>query len=272
MITDGVLIKDDTRCVLGDCLEVMKDIEDGSVDMILCDLPYGLSTTTCKWDKMIPVDKLWAEYKRIIKGNGAICLFGTEPFSSLLRTSNLEMFKYDWIWEKNNSVGFVNAKRKPMNKYEIISVFSRGICANTKYKERDMPYYPQGVKKVDKMVKKHYASESAKTKENTYFRPSHKDEYLKEYTNYPTNILKFKKTSKYVHPTEKPIALLEYLIKTYTKEGALVLDNCAGSFSTGVACMNTDRAFIGIEKEERYFKMGVERLLRHKKELSERLF
>lgn len=117
MITDGVLVKDNMRCVLGDCLEVMKDIEDGSVDMILCDLPYGLGTTTCKWDKMIPVDKLWAEYKRIIKGNGAICLFGTEPFSSLLRTSNLEMFKYDWIWEKNNAVGFVNAKRKASKRW-----------------------------------------------------------------------------------------------------------------------------------------------------------
>lgn len=272
MITDGVLVKDDMRCVLGDCLEVMKDIEDGSVDMILCDLPYGLSTTSCKWDKMIPVDKLWAEYKRIIKGNGAICLFGTEPFSSLLRTSNLEMFKYDWIWVKNHANGFVNAKRKPMQGHETISVFSRGICANTKYKERDMVYYPQGLVKSNRTHRNHYKSEESKNKENTFYRKSHKECFVSEWANYPTTILKFNRVNKAFHPTEKPVALLEYLIKTYTKEGALVLDNCAGSFSTGVACMNTDRAFIGIEKEERYFNMGVERLIQHQKELSERLF
>lgn len=270
MITDGILIKDDVRCVQGDCLEVMKDIEDGSVDMILCDLPYGLGTTSCKWDKMIPIDRLWAEYKRIIKGNGAICLFGTEPFSSMLRTSNLEMFKYDWIWVKNNSIGFVNAKKKPMNKHEIISVFSKGICANTPRKDRDMPYYPQGLKPTH-YVKKPLKSESARTKENTYYRPSHK-EVVVEWTNYPTTILNFNVDRNHLHPTAKPVALLEYLIKTYTKEGGLVLDNCAGSFSTGVACMNTDRAFIGIEKEERYFNIGVERLTKYKEELSERLF
>lgn len=190
-------ITDNIEAILGDCLEVMKDIPDNSVDMILCDLPYGINTThSCSWDKMLPIDKLWEQYNRIIKGNGAICLFGTEPFSSLLRVSNLKMFKYDWIWEKNHAVGFVNAKRKPMNKHEIVSVFSKGICANTNRKDKDMPYYPQGLKKVDKIEKKHYKSESAKTKENTYYRPnSHKEEYFKEFTNYPTTILKFKKTN-----------------------------------------------------------------------------
>lgn len=253
-----VFITDDIRCINADCFDVFPHIEDNSVDMILCDLPFGIKTTSCKWDVMLPLDRLWEEYKRIIKGNGAILLFGTEPFSSLLRTSNLEMYKYDWIWVKNNSVGFVNAKRKPMNKHEVISVFSRGICANTKRKERDMPYYPQGLKSAS-IVKKPLVSDSARTKENTYFRPSHKT-YTIEWTNYPDTILEFPIARNYIHPTQKPVPLLEYLIKTYTMEGQIVLDNCAGSFSTGEACMNAGRRFIGIEKEERYFDLGVKRL------------
>lgn len=267
-----VIINDKVKCVNADCFDVFPTIADESVDMILCDLPYGLSTTTCKWDKMLPLDRLWEQYKRIIKGNGAIVLFGTEPFSSMLRVSNIEMFKYDWIWVKNHANGFVNAKRKPMQGHETISVFSTGICANTKYKERDMVYYPQGLVKSNRTHRNHYKSEESKNKENTFYRKSHKECFVSEWANYPTTILKFNRVNKAIHPTEKPVPLLEYLIKTYTKEGDLVLDNCAGSFSTGEACMNTQRKFIGVEKEERFFNIGIERLEKVKESNKCKLF
>lgn len=259
MITN---IKDNVTCVNADCFDYFPNIKDNSVDMILCDLPFGNGTTSCKWDKRLPMVILWNEYKRIIKKNGAIVLFGTEPFNSLLRVSNLDMFKYDWIWIKNAPVGFVNAKRKTMPKHEIISVFSKGKCANPSntYKgDNSMIYYPQGLKPINKLVNK-YKSEESKHKENTYYRQSHKETYIQEFTNYPTTTLFFNKTTKTIHPTEKPVKLLEYLIRTYTQEGELVLDNCAGSFSTGEACINTNRHFIGIEKETRYYNLGVDRL------------
>ena len=240
----------------GDCLEIMKDIPDGSIDMILCDLPYG--TTACKWDSVIPFEPLWEQYNRVIKNNGAIVLFGAEPFSTELRHSNLQMFKYDWIWIKNNAVGFVNAKLKPMNKHEIISVFSKGKTSNGN--TNNMVYFPQGSLPYGKEVR----SGNKKGKDNTYWRPSMKSSngggYIQQYTNYPTTVLNFDKVQKAVHPTQKPVALLEYLIKTYTNEGELVLDNCMGSGSTGVACMNTGRNFIGIEKDEKYFNIAKERL------------
>lgn len=242
----------------GDCLELMKEIRDDSVDMILCDLPYG--TTSCKWDSVIPFDLLWEQYKRIIKGNGAIVLFGSEPFSSALRTSNLEMFKYDWVWVKNNAVGFVNAKLKPMNKHEIISVFSKGKTANRN--TNNMPYFPQGLIPYGKESR----SGNKKGKDNTYWRPSLKSSneggYIQQYTNYPTTVLHFDKVNKAVHPCQKPVSLLEYLVKTYTSEGDTVLDNCMGSGSTGVACKNTGRHFIGIEFDENYFNIAKERIER----------
>ena len=246
----------DVQLYNGDCLGVMPWLPDGCADMILCDLPYG--TTACKWDTVIPFEPLWEQYKRLIKPNGAIVLFGSEPFSSHLRLSNLEWFKYDWIWEKNNAVGFVNAKLKPMSKHEVISVFSEGKTANRN--KNNMPYYPQGLIPYGKPL----VNGNKKGKDNTYWRPSMKSangvEYIQEYTNYPTTVLQFDKVQKAVHPTQKPVALLEYLIRTYTNEGETVLDNTMGSGSTGVACMNTGRNFIGIELSPGYFETAKTRI------------
>jgi len=237
----------------GDCLDLMKNIPDKSIDMILCDLPYG--TTACAWDVVIPFDKLWEQYKRIIKDNRAIVLFGAEPFSSKLRMSNLDWYKYDWIWVKNKAVGFVNAKLKPMNKHEVLSVFSNGKTSNGN--KNNMLYNPQGLIPYNKPNK----SGNKKGKDNTYWRPSTDGKvYIQKYTNYPTTVLKFQKPHKAVHPTQKPVALCEYLIKTYTNEGETVLDNCMGSGSTGVACVNTKRSFIGIELDKHYFKVADKRI------------
>ena len=241
----------DLKC--GDCLELMKDIPDGSVDMILCDPPYG--TTACKWDKVLDSNRIWSEYERIIKGNGAIVLFGTEPFSSSMRLSKPALYKYDWIWVKNNAVGFVNAKLKPMNAYENILVFSRRKTSNCN--PNNMPYYPQGLVPYNRIVKHNNKPD----KENTYWRPSHKKSgVLQQYTNYPVNILCFNKVQRAIHPTQKPVPLLEYLIRTYTHEGETVLDNCMGSGSTGVACVNTGRSFIGIELDEGYYEVARQRI------------
>ena len=236
----------------GDCLEIMKEIPNKSSDMILCDLPYGI--TGCKWDNVIPFDELWEQYERIIVDNGAIVLFGSEPFSSRLRCSNLKLFKYDWIWKKNKTCGFLNAKNAPLKEYEIISVFSKGKTSNGN--KNNMKYYPQGLKEVNKI--KHSVSGNLDTVIGT--RPSRKGEYISKYTGYPKSILEFQNERKQIHPTQKPVKLLEYLIKTYTIEGNLVLDNCMGSGSTGVACVNTNRNFIGIELEEKYFNIAKERI------------
>jgi len=239
-----------------DCIQGMQLIPDNSVDLILCDLPYG--TTSCKWDSIIPFDDLWRQYKRIIKKNRAIVLFGTEPFSSQLRLSNLDWFKYDWVWVKNNAVGFVNAKLKPMNKHEIISVFSNGKTSNGN--KNNMLYNPQGLIPYNRLNR----SGNKKGKDNTYWRPSLKssnnEEYVQQYTNYPTTVLPYKKVQRAVHPTQKPVALLEYLIKTYTNEGDLVLDNCFGSGSTLIAARNCGRRCIGFEKEPKYFQIAASRL------------
>ena len=233
--------------MLGDCLERMKEIPDASVDMILADPPYG--TTACKWDVVIPFDAMWAELKRIVKANGAIVLFGSEPFSSVLRVSNLKMFKYDWIWQKSKPVGFPNAKKMPLKDIETISVF----CKKT------TNYNPQCLIKCNRKI-----SNSTKTKKKNNetainggaFKGT---TFIQEYTGYPRQLLAFN-VEKGLHPTQKPVALMEYLIKTYTQEGETVLDFTAGSFSTGVACVNIGRSFIGIEKDERYFNIGVNRV------------
>lgn len=237
----------------GDCLELMKDIPDGSVDMILCDLPYG--TTACKWDTVIPFEPLWSQYKRVIKQNGAIVLFGQEPFSSHLRMSNMSQFKYDWIWKKSMSANYINAKNCPLKKHELISVFSHGTIANKS--NRRMQYYPQGLKKVDKL---HRRPAIYKT-EHAYNRPSHKTERVIEYAGYPDSILEYAMgNSKNRHPSQKPVALIEYLIRTYTNEGETVLDNCMGSGTTGVACVNANRRFIGIEQDDKYFEVARKRI------------
>jgi len=231
---------------LGDCLELMKDIPDGSIDMILCDLPYGI--TACKWDVIIPFEPLWEQYNRIIKDNGAIVLFGSEPFSSALRMSNIKRYKYDWIWDKVKPSGHLNAKKMPLKEHEIISIFSKCKCV----------YNPQGLEKMYKIQKK---SNSDTTLGNGYstFGKNNKTT-IQTIGNYPRSILTFNKPSKTLHPTQKPVELLEYLIKTYTNEGEIVLDNCMGSGTTGVACKNLNRNFIGIELDETYFKIAKERI------------
>lgn len=243
------------KLMQGDCLELMKEIPDGSIDMILCDLPYG--TTACKWDNIIPFEPLWEQYKRIIKPNGAVVLFGSEPFSSKLRLSNLKWYKYDWVWKKTRKLGFTNAKNKPLNDHECISVFTSGTCANKSV--RRMTYNPQGLIPFGKTVKGEKRC-SADLVGHRFSRPSHKKTYIQEYTNYPSQVLEFASEPKPIHPTQKPVSLLEYLIKTYTNKGETVLDNCMGSGSTGVACVNTGRNFIGIELDPDYFAIAQKRI------------
>lgn len=238
-----------------ECIEFMSTLEDKSIDMILCDLPYG--TTACKWDNVIPFGKLWEQYNRIIKDNGAIVLFGAEPFSSLLRCSNLKMFKYDWVWIKNTGADALMAKNKPLNRFENICVFSKGTFG-TDSKNR-MTYYPQGIVEINKTI-------SGKNVPSNNFCPNRvvKDKsFVQTHTNYPKNILEFSKDKGKLHPTQKPVALLEYLIKTYTQEDELVLDNCAGSGSTAIACLNTNRNFIGCELDKGYFDVATKRINDH---------
>lgn len=231
----------------------MGEIPSGSVDMILCDLPYG--TTSSRWDKVIPFDRLWPHYERVIKDNGAIVLFGAEPFTSRLIMSNLDMFKYNWYWNKNHNSGFVNAKLKPMNTIETISVFSKGKTSNGN--RNNMVYYPQGLRPYNKVTTR---GNKAGT-DNTYYRPSTSgNRNFQEWTNYPRNYLEFNYQRKAVHPTQKPVDLCEYLIRTYTKRGETVMDNCMGSGTTGVACVRTGRDFIGMELDERYFSIACGRI------------
>lgn len=238
----------------GDCLELMKDIPDGSVDMILCDLPYG--TTASAWDKIIQSDKLWKQYRRIIKPRGAIVLFASGQFTNKLINSQNEIYRYKWIWVKNRPGNFVNANNRPMTKYEEICVFSDGITANTKHLERKMMYNPQGLVEINKVMKhseNQFGTMAGK-------RPSQTKVTVQKFTNYPNDVLSFDVEKNPQHPTQKPVPLLEYLIKTYTCEGETVLDNCMGSGSTGVACVNTGRSFIGMELEEKYFKIAEQRI------------
>jgi site-specific DNA-methyltransferase (adenine-specific) len=239
------------KLIHGDCLEKMKDIPDKSIDMILCDLPYG--TTACKWDTVIPFEPLWKQYKRIIKDRGAIVLFGSEPFSSYLRISNIKDYKYDWIWKKNRPTDKFNAKNRPMRAHELISVFSNGVTANVKTGNK-MFYYPQGLIKCNKEVR------GTTGKWISTKRKSQKEKYILEMTGYPISVVEYKKDENHAHNTAKPVALLEYLIRTYTLEGETVLDSTMGSGSTGVACVNTGRDFIGIEKDDKYFIIAKKRI------------
>lgn len=225
----------------GDCLEVMDElIEQGvKVDCILTDPPYG--TTACKWDSVIPFDAMWERLNKLIKSNGAICLFGSEPFSSHLRMSNIKNFKYDWIWEKEQGANFMLVKYQPYKVHEIISVFN---------KHSYIPQMTEG---------KPYISGKGTSGDIT--RNVEKIQTKNNGTRYPRSIQRFNTyKGKSVHPTQKPVSLLEYLIKTYTNENEIVLDFTMGSGSTGVACMNTRRRFIGIELEKRYFDIAKERI------------
>ena len=243
--------------IQGDCLEKMKDISDGSIDLILTDPPYG--TTACKWDSVIPLEPMWEQLKRIIKPNGAIVLFGGEPFSSALRMSNIKNYKYDWVWHKNMVSGIAQAKNKPIATHENIMVFSEGATVHASQSKRRMPYNPQDLVRCNKTKRNHKHKDVKAGGVNQ--RPSHKPEYLQEFTNYPRTVLsKFKSIRNGLHPTQKPVTLMEYLIKTYTNEGETVLDFTMGSGSTGVACLDTDRNFIGIELDPEYFKIAEKRI------------
>lgn len=226
----------------GDCLVEMSKISDKSVDMILCDLPYG--TTDCKWDSVLPLDKLWNEYNRIIKPNGAICLFAREPFTASLVVSNIKNYKHKWVWNKKQTGSFANAKYMPLQIDEDIIVFANG----------KVNYYPI----MRKGVMRKKGGSSKKNEIQSGLKQNHftiNDEY------YPVNIYEFANPRlNKLHPTEKPVELMEYLIKTYTSEGETVLDNCMGSGTTGVACKKTGRHFIGIEKDEKYFELAVNRI------------
>jgi len=230
------------KIIWGDCLLEMQNIPDKCIDMILCDLPYG--TTACKWDTIIPFEPLWEHYKRIIKDNGAIVLTASQPFTSALVMSNIKMFKYCWYWEKSKPSNFLNCKKQPMRKVEDVVVF---------YVQQST-YNPQGL-----TIGKQNSNSGV---ENTYGKVKKEWSQKVTYTNYPHNILKFSNVvgKQATHPTQKPVALFEYLIKTYTNEDDLVLDNCAGSGTTGVACKNLNRRYILIEKEEKYCKIAEKRL------------
>jgi DNA modification methylase len=246
----------------GDCLELMKSIPNKSIDMILCDLPYG--TTACKWDVVIPFEPLWKEYKRIIKDRGCIALFGSEPFSSHLRMSNIKDYKYDLYWVKEKPVNFFQLKRR-------FGKLTENICI---FYDKQPTYNAQKEKHLGKKVTNR-PSENAKFKNeiiglsNSTMKP-----YNDDGTRFPCDILKFRREvlGTTMHPTQKPVALLEYLVKTYTLENETVLDNCMGSGSTGVACINTNRNFIGIEKDETYFKIAEKRIDEAQEKKKELLF
>ena len=229
----------------GDCLELMKDIPDGSVDMILCDLPYG--TTYCNWDKALPLVKLWPEYNRILRYDGAAVLFSAQPFTTHLIHSNQKAFRYCWYWLKNQSTGFTFARYQPMRKVEDICVFYR----------KHGTYNPQGLQKI---IGKKVSQKKPKEGESVYKQHTLLKPYTPEYENYPKNVLQFA-TERGYHPTQKPVPLLEYLIRTYTNDGDTILDNCMGSGSTGVAAKRVgDRHFIGIEMDEGYYNIACKRI------------
>ena len=246
------------KIINGDCLELMKNIHSCSIDMILCDLPYG--TTACKWDIIIPFEPLWEQYERIIKPNGAIVLFGSEPFSSYLRISNIKNYKYDLIWEKNIPTNFFNAKKMPMRIYEKISIFYKLQPTYNPIKEQ------RSLKSKQRLNYKHIVNNKAKNTVYGSFERIY--ESLDKNLRMPTDILKInsekRNTGKAgLHPTQKPVALFEYLIKTYTNENEIVLDNCAGSGTTAIACINTNRKYILMEKDKEYFDIINQRIKNH---------
>lgn len=247
-----------------DCLEGMEKIPDKSINMILCDLPYG--TTASKWDKNIDSEKLWEQYERIITDNGAIVLTASGQFTHKVIQSNLKLYKYKWIWVKGNKGNFVNAKNRPMTQFEEILVFSKGNTANGS--KNKMLYNPQDLIEINQKVK------NGESKFGTMAgkRPSHKKETIRQYTNYPTDVLlQFdKKPYPSLHATQKPVELFEYLIRTYSNEGDTVLDNCMGSGTTAIACINSNRNYIGYELDNDYYNKTLERIKIHKNELLEK--
>ena len=254
--------------LLGDCLELMKDIPNGSMDMILCDLPYG--TTACRWDTIIPFDKLWEQYERIIKPNGAIVLTASQPFTSALVMSNPKMFKYEWIWEKAVGSNFAALKYQPMKEHENILVFCKGTTVYNPIKEERKGSGKQ-------RQKAGYANSKATAKTGQFIggimdATKRTNDY--EELRYPSSIQYFNNRDKDrgMHPTQKPTELFEYLIKTYTNENDLVLDNCAGSCTTAIAALNTNRNYICMEKDENYYNIGLKRVKEWHENKNSKLF
>jgi len=232
------------RLFLGDCIKIMKDnIKDGEVDLILCDLPYGI--TACKWDTPINLDDLWLQYKRISKNNSNIILTASQPFTSILVNSNLKMFRYEWIWEKPQGTNPLQAKYSPLKNHENILVFSKKRGKYFPQMEKGNPF--KGFKSDEKNIGEVYGDLKSIHKENNG-------------TRYPKTVKKFKQDRGGLHPTQKPIELMEYLIKTYSEKNDVVLDNCMGSGTTGVACIKLNRNFIGIELDEKYFNVAKKRI------------
>jgi len=227
----------------GDCLEVMAGLPDNSVDMILCDLPYG--TTACKWDTVIPFEPLWAQYRRVAKKNAAIVLTASQPFTTALIASNMREFRYCWVWDKVSVGNPQLAKVQPLKSHEDVCVFGSGRVT----------YNPQGLVELENPKAK-----GAALGNEGLGHIKRRMDYVQTHTNYPRAIIRFPRPPKAVHPTQKPVALMEYLIRTYTQEGETVLDNCMGSGTTGVACANTGRRFVGIERDDGYFRIGSDRI------------
>jgi site-specific DNA-methyltransferase (adenine-specific) len=228
-----------------DCFDAMKEIPDGVIDMILCDLPYG--TTQNKWDSVLPLDKLWAEYWRVCKSNAAVVLTAAQPFSSAVTLSQIDNFKYQWIWVKSKITGVLNAKKMPVRKHEQILVFYKSPCI----------YNAQG------LIEKGTPTQNGATSSNNYGIRSDAKSYIQEFTNWPRDVLEIASEGMKWHPTQKPVALFEYLIKTYTNENELILDNTAGSGTTAIAAINTNRRWICIEKDEEYANKAIERINAH---------
>ena len=226
----------------GDCLERMKEIKSGSIDMVLADPPYG--TTACKWDSIIPLEPMWEQLKRVIKPNGAIVMTASQPFTTTLIASNIKQFKYCWVWEKSRFANQMLAKKQPLKIHEDVIVFCNGVA----------PYYPQGLVECNKITK-----QGSRVTDNIG-GGVRATSYKQTHTNYPRTIQKFKSASNTVHSTQKPVELMEYLIKTYTDEGELVLDFTMGSGTTGLAAKNLNRSFIGIELDETYFNIAKDRI------------
>ena len=262
------------QLLFGDCLVEMNKIADGSVDLILCDLPYGTTdrkgveskgnNRLLSWDTVIPLDQLWEQYRRILKPLGTVVLTADQPFTSMLILSNLEWFKYEWIWKKRKTTGFLLANYRPMKCTEDVVVFSSGGAAAASRNGGNMTYNPQGL--IEKNVKK---KNNAKRLGKFLHNPEHmgagnkllhETDYEQKYTNYPSEIIEFGLDQNVVHPTQKPVELMKYLIRTYSNPGEVVLDNCMGSGTTGVAAVQTGRSFIGIEMDQQYYEIAKKRI------------
>lgn len=250
----------DIKLYNGDCLEIMKQIPDKSIDLIVCDPPFG--TIACEWDNILDFKEMWAQYERIIKDDRAIVLFGSGQFTYKLISSNEDLYRYKWIWYKSKRGNFVNAKNRPMTAYEEAMVFSKATTANGS--KNKMLYNPQGL--ISKTTIRHDNGTRFGTMAGK--RPSHQEVTISEFTNYPCDVLEFASEPNPLHPTQKPVALIEYLIRTYSNEGDVVLDNCMGSGTTGVAAMRSKRDFIGIELDEEYFEIAKNRIENEKNTLT----